>query len=79
MSMEEMSCPICKMPLQSDANVRDFCMLCGMGLPDIKKTPKYKHNNGYTVYFCCNMCLSIFKANIVELLQSDIGIGVRIK
>jgi len=69
--MVEKSCPSCNEAIRSDANVREFCTLCAMGIPNVKDAPKYKHKNGHVAYFCCNICLAIYKSSIVELSNRD--------
>lgn len=64
--MKEKLCPICSKIIRSDANVHDYCALCGMGIPVDLSTPTYKNKNGKVLYFCCDMCFSIYKTEIVS-------------
>ena len=61
--IEEKKCPICHENIRSDANIHEFCKLCGMGIPDNSEVPKLQTEDG-TVYFCCDRCCSIYKEKI---------------
>ena len=60
---EEKKCPICNENIRSDANVHEFCKLCSMGIPEPSRAPKIQIEDR-TDYFCCNLCLKIYKEKI---------------
>ena len=61
--VEEKKCPICSKPIRSDAAIHEYCKLCGMGIPDTLEAPKLRTEGG-TLYFCCDICYSIYKKKI---------------
>ncbi len=61
--VEEKKCPICEKNIRSDANIHEYCKLCGMGVPEPSDTPKLEIKEG-TVYFCCDKCLAIYEKKI---------------
>jgi endogenous inhibitor of DNA gyrase (YacG/DUF329 family) len=67
--IENTPCPICGKAIISDATVRKFCRLCGMGIPDPSNVPKQHIKDGRTLYFCCDKCFSIYKIEIA--IQQD--------
>lgn len=62
--MEEKSCPICKKHIRSDAEVHEYCVLCGMGITDIQNAPLFEKSDSKILYFCCNRCLTIYESEI---------------
>ena len=60
---EEKKCPICSKAIRSDANIHEYCKLCGMGIPEPSEVPKLQTEEGM-VYFCCDRCYSIYKEKI---------------
>jgi hypothetical protein len=65
--MLEKKCPICERDVRSDANVQEFCKLCGMGIPDPEFAPRYQTLGGYIHYFCCDKCLTVYKYKIDKI------------
>ena len=63
MVVEEKKCPICEKNIHSDANIHEYCKLCGMGIPNTSEVPKLQTEEG-TLYFCCDICYSIYKEKI---------------
>ncbi len=63
--IEEKKCPICNENIRSDANVHEYCKLCGMGIPKPSVAPKLQTKNGI-VYFCCDKCLKFYKAKVMH-------------
>jgi hypothetical protein len=63
--MKEKKCPICGEVIRSDANVQEFCDLCGMGIPNPEFAPRMETMGGKWLYFCCNSCFKIHK-NMME-------------
>jgi YHS domain-containing protein len=61
---KEKKCPICEKTIRSDADIHEFCKLCGMGIPDSASVPKIQTKNGKYDYFCCERCCSIYRKNI---------------
>jgi len=61
--VEEKKCPICEENVRSDANIHEFCKLCGMGIPEPSEVPKLQTEEE-TLYFCCDRCHSIYKEKI---------------
>ncbi len=59
-------CPICDEAVRSDANIREFCKLCGMGIPNPSDKPKCKTGEGETIYFCCEKCQSTYSENTIN-------------
>jgi endogenous inhibitor of DNA gyrase (YacG/DUF329 family) len=68
-------CPICGEIVRSDANVHEFCKLCGMGISDLEFAPKIKTTDGEFLYFCCDYCLGIYKIEIDEDVKKRIKGG----
>ncbi|MFW9897105.1 MAG: hypothetical protein ACFFD7_14970 [Candidatus Thorarchaeota archaeon] len=64
--MKEKICPICSKIVRSDANIIEFCTLCGMGIPEHLLAPIFEDDNGNIFYFCCSRCLSIYKTDIIR-------------
>jgi endogenous inhibitor of DNA gyrase (YacG/DUF329 family) len=64
--MENKSCPICGKAIISDASVREFCGLCGMGIPEPLNAPKQHIKDDRALYFCCNKCYLIYKKEIIK-------------
>ena len=58
--MKSMECPICKKTIFSDAKIKEFCTLCGMGIPQEHNTKKTIKSNGKVLQFCCSRCLRIY-------------------
>lgn len=63
--VEEKKCPICNKDIRSDANIHEYCKLCGMGIAEPSESPKVQTKDG-TAYFCCDRCFSIYKKNIIH-------------
>lgn len=68
---KDMNCPICDKAVRSDASVRRFCKLCGMGLPDTGDRPEYEAEDGNTFFFCCEKCKTTYQTNIVDGGEED--------
>lgn len=69
-SNNEKICPICKKEIRSDANIHDFCALCGMGISsESTQTPNYKSQHG-KIRFCCYKCYSIYKKHISNIYKN---------
>jgi YHS domain-containing protein len=66
-------CPICGEIVRSDANVSEFCRLCGMGISDPESVHKFRTENGETLYFCCDYCLGIYKIEFDNKNHDDNG------
>ncbi|MFX1593944.1 MAG: hypothetical protein ACFFCL_14730 [Promethearchaeota archaeon] len=64
--MKEKLCPICSKIVRSDAELHDYCKLCGMGISVNLTTPRLKDKEGNVLYFCCNRCLSIYRTEIIK-------------
>ncbi len=62
--MNEKICPICSKTITSDAEIHEFCALCGMGISDPISSLIYKNNDGKILVFCCYNCLSVYKNEI---------------
>jgi len=62
--MKYKECPICKKAIFSDANIKEFCSLCGMGIPEGYIKEKIINSNGKKLNFCCSRCLRIYMAEI---------------
>jgi hypothetical protein len=56
----EIECPICGEVIRSDANVHEFCKLCGMGIPNPEYAPRFETMGGKWIYFCCMNCFKIY-------------------
>ncbi len=69
--MKEKLCPICSQIIRSDADVHEYCTLCGMGIPVHLSAPTYKTMDGKILYFCCYRCLSIYETEIVKKTIPD--------
>lgn len=59
----EKKCPICNRAVPSDASVKIFCALCGMGIPNPDTAFRYETIKGVIFYFCCDKCLAIYLEN----------------
>jgi hypothetical protein len=68
-------CPICGEIVRSDANVHEFCKLCGMGITDTEFAPQIETTTGEVLYFCCDYCLGIYKFEIDEDISGKIKGG----
>lgn len=58
------TCPICSKSVLSDAELVEYCGLCGMGIVNPTKVPNLRFVNGKKLYFCSGFCLSIYKNEI---------------
>jgi YHS domain-containing protein len=63
--MEEQTCPICKKNVVSDATAKEFCTVCGMGIPEPLIAPKFKQKGKDLLFFCCQRCSSLYKSKIM--------------
>lgn len=54
---EEISCPVCKMDVMSDADTLKYCKTCGMNIKYDSILVK-RHNRKF--YFCSEYCKGIF-------------------
>jgi hypothetical protein len=70
-------CPICGEIVRSDANVHEFCKLCGMGISDPEFAPRYETSNGEILYFCCDYCLGIYKFEFDKDYVENIKGGIK--
>ena len=61
--VEEKKCPICDENIRSDANVHEFCKLCGMGIPEPSEAPKIQMEDRVD-YFCCDICLKLYMEKV---------------
>ncbi|UCF12995.1 MAG: hypothetical protein JSW06_01745 [Thermoplasmatales archaeon] len=61
--VDEKKCPICNKDIRSDANIHEYCKLCGMGIPEPSVVPKLQTKDRIE-YFCCDWCFSVYKKNI---------------
>jgi hypothetical protein len=61
---DEVACPFCQEPLWSDASVHEFCAMCGMGIERPETCPTIFSRRGEVLYFCCDVCLMIFKRDV---------------
>ncbi len=63
--MNEYACGVCSKPVRSDASLKQFCAVCGMGV-------RHGIHRGDMV-FCGQRCFETFKNGECEL---PIGMGV---
>lgn len=64
--MKEKLCPICSKIIRSDADIHEYCTLCGMDISEYSSVPNYKNKDGNILYFCCARCLLIYETEIVR-------------
>ncbi len=61
----EKTCPICNKVVRSDALVRIYCALCGMGIAELDRTVQYETLQGVKLNFCCDKCQEIYLKNLI--------------
>jgi len=54
--MKTKECPICSKDVVSNASLKHYCTLCGMGLEDRGLSVRIRNQ---IKYYCCNICLSL--------------------
>ena len=64
--MADEKCPICGETKEDDAGAKESCELCSMGIDEPASAPVHFSDDGGTLYFCCDRCVSIYEREIVQ-------------
>lgn len=64
--MECKYCPIYDKELVSDANIKEACRLCGMGIENNMKSPSLYNDKGEKIIFCCERCINMYVRDIMK-------------